>query len=154
MPINLYFEGVKRPYFSSKQGVLTWLKDLALVHGYSIQELNVIFVSDEQLLLMNRQFLDHDYYTDIITFDTGTKEGKIMGELYISLDRVRENARNFNEKFQLEYIRVIAHGLLHLIGFQDKTAKQISQIRLKENEAIELYLKKNQNTQAEINGDN
>ena len=89
---------------------------------------------------MNRQFLDHDYYTDIITFDLGTSNKTIQGELYISLDRVKENADTLGQKYSSEFIRVVAHGLLHLIGFQDKKSEQIVEMRACENDAIALYL--------------
>ena len=92
---------------------------------------------------MNRQFLNHDYYTDIITFDLGTDNKMIQGELYISLDRVKENANTLGQKYSSEFIRVVAHGLLHLIGFQDKKSEQIIEMRACENDAISLYLSMN-----------
>lgn len=143
MAVSIYFQGVKRPYFASNSRISLWLDQLSRQHGHFIQELNIIFVSDEELLVMNRQFLNHDYYTDIITFDLGMVDNNIQGELYISLDRVKDNALQLNQKFQLEFIRVIAHGLLHLIGYQDKKSEQIVEMRACENESIELYLSLN-----------
>jgi rRNA maturation RNase YbeY len=143
MAISIYFQGVKRPYFASNRRISLWLDQLASIHGHSIQDLNIIFVSDEELLLINRQFLNHDYYTDIITFDLGTGKKSISGELYISLDRVKDNAISLDQKFSDEFIRVVAHGLLHLIGFQDKKSEQIVEMRACENEAIALYLSMN-----------
>jgi probable rRNA maturation factor len=143
MAVSIYFQGVKRPYFASNRRISLWLDRLAAQHNHSIQELNIIFVSDEELLVMNRQFLDHDYYTDIITFDLGTENKTIQGELYISLDRVKENAYTLGQKYSAEFIRVVAHGLLHLIGFQDKKSEQIVEMRSCENEAIALYLSMN-----------
>jgi rRNA maturation RNase YbeY len=143
MAVSIYFQGVKRPYFASNRRISLWLDRLAAQHNHSIQELNIIFVSDEELLVMNRQFLDHDYYTDIITFDLGTDNKTIQGELYISLDRVKENAHTLGQKCSSEFIRVVAHGLLHLIGFQDKKSEQIVEMRSCENEAIALYLSMN-----------
>ncbi len=144
MAVSIYFQDVRRPYFASNHLIYTWLDKLAAHHGYSIADLNIIFVTDEELLAMNRQFLQHDYYTDIITFDLGTSERLVMGELYISLDRVKDNARQFNQKYQLEFVRVIAHGLLHLIGYQDKKSEQIVEMRACESHAIELYLSFNE----------
>ena len=143
MAVSVYFQGVKRPYFASNRRITLWLDRLAAQHDHSIQELNIIFVSDEELLVMNRQFLDHDYYTDIITFDLGTDNKTIQGELYISLDRVKENANTLGQKYSSEFIRVVAHGLLHLIGFQDKKSEQIVEMRACENNAIALYLSMN-----------
>jgi rRNA maturation RNase YbeY len=97
-------------------------------------------MSDDELLKINQQFLQHDYYTDIITFDNGTTDKMIMGELYISLDRVRDNAKIMGEKYQLEFLRVIAHGVLHLIGYQDKKSEQIVEMRACESKLISLYL--------------
>lgn len=143
MAVSIYFQGVKRPYFASNRRISVWLDRLAAQHNHSIQELNIIFVSDEELLVMNRQFLDHDYYTDIITFDLGTDNKTIQGELYISLDRVKENADTLGQKYSSEFTRVVAHGLLHLIGFQDKKSEQIVEMRACENDAIALYLSMN-----------
>jgi rRNA maturation RNase YbeY len=143
MAISIYFQGVKRPYFASNRRISLWLDQLASIHGHSIQDLNIIFVSDEELLVMNRQFLNHDYYTDIITFDLGTEKKSVSGELYISLDRVKDNAVTLGQKFYSEFIRVVAHGLLHLIGFQDKKSEQIVEMRACENDAIALYLSMN-----------
>ena len=89
------------------------------------------FVSDEELLAINRSHLDHDYYTDIITFDYSSKK-KLEGEIYISVDRVRENGIDFN----LELIRVMCHGVLHMLGFKDKTKEEVLVMREKENEWI------------------
>ena len=100
-----------------------------------------MFVSDDELLEMNRQFLQHDYYTDIITFDHGTERKKISGELYMSLDRIKENAILHREKYSTEFYRVIAHGVLHIIGFQDKTKNEKISMRVFENQFLDVYLR-------------
>jgi probable rRNA maturation factor len=141
MAVYYYYEGVKKPYFFYKRGVSLWLDRLAALHGHTIKDLNIIFVSDEELLVINRQFLNHDYYTDIITFDLGTENKIISGELYISIDRVIDNAKKEGENILDEFIRVVAHGVLHLIGYQDKKRKDIIKMRACENEAISLYLR-------------
>ena len=141
MAVQYYFQGVKKPYFFYKRGVSLWLDRLTARHGHTIKDLNIIFVSDEELLVMNRKFLNHDYYTDIITFDLGTENKIISGELYISIDRVIENAEKEGEKKLDEFIRVVAHGILHLIGYQDKKSEQIVEMRAGENDAISLYLR-------------
>jgi ssRNA-specific RNase YbeY (16S rRNA maturation enzyme) len=121
MAVYYYYEGVKKPYFFYKRGVSLWLDRLAALHGHIIKDLNIIFVSDEELLVINRQFLNHDYYTDI--------------------DRVIDNAKKEGENILDEFIRVVAHGVLHLIGYQDKKRKDIIEMRACENEAISLYLR-------------
>jgi rRNA maturation RNase YbeY len=143
MAVYIYFQDVKRPYFVSNQRISSWLDALARQYGRSIAELNIIFLSDEELLKINQQFLQHDYYTDIITFDNGTTDQTILGELYISLDRVRDNANIIGEKYQSELLRVVAHGVLHLIGYQDKKSEQIVEMRACESDAISLFLSMN-----------
>ena len=143
MAVSIYFQDVKRPYFVSNQRISSWLDALARQYGRSVEELNIVFMSDEELLKINQQFLQHDYYTDIITFDNGTTDQLIMGELYISLDRVRDNAKTMGEKYQLELLRVVAHGVLHLIGYQDKKSEQIVEMRACESDAILVYLSMN-----------
>lgn len=104
--------------------------------GFFVSEANYIFCSDEYLLGINKQFLDHDYYTDIITFDNSEEEGDIESDIFISLDRVKENAENENVSFEEELTRVIAHGMLHLVGFKDKTEVEATEMRIQE----ETYL--------------
>lgn len=96
------------------------------------QLVNYIFCSDEYLLEINRTALNHDYYTDIITFPLHEKGMPIEAEIYISTDRVKENATGFNTSFNKELARVIAHGALHLCGYKDKTKKDVEQMREKE----------------------
>ena len=139
MAISIHFEGVKRPYFASNKLICTWLPLACLEFDRKVGDLTLVFVSDDELLEMNRQFLQHDYYTDIITFDHGTERKKISGELYMSLDRIKENAILHREKYSTEFYRVIAHGVLHIIGFQDKTTKLLEEMRKKENEAIQHF---------------
>ena len=105
-----------------------------------LQSIDIIFCSDEYLLQINKQHLQHDFYTDIITFDLSESlANPIIGELYISVDRVRDNAALRDEKFSSELLRVIFHGLLHLCGFKDKKAKDIKTMRQKEDEYLNLY---------------
>lgn len=114
-----------------------WIKQIALKHGMETGDLNIIFCSDEKLLDINRQFLGHNYYTDIITFDYCT-EDTIEGELYISIDTVKANAVEYKQLFLDELHRVIIHGVLHLCRFDDHSNKQKHIMREKENEALEL----------------
>jgi probable rRNA maturation factor len=89
---------------------------------------------------MNRNFLGHDYYTDIITFDNSEEKGILFAELYISLDRVKENAISLHVAFEIELFRVMAHGILHLCGYGDKTPDEIKTMREKENYYLDLLL--------------
>lgn len=104
----------------SRSDLRKWLQQVAKSEGRSIQELNIILCSDEYLYRMNVQFLKHKTYTDIITFDQGTTKAIVQGELYISLERVRENAGSLGISIKDELHRVMVHGLLHLCGYGDK----------------------------------
>lgn len=116
-----------------------WIKDIAQSEGYKIGDLNYIFCSDEYLLEINRQYLEHDYYTDIITFDHSEEGDKLEGDIYVSVDRVRENADSLGLPFEIEIRRVLIHGLLHLIGFEDADDELKKQMRFKEDECLLLY---------------
>lgn len=116
-----------------------WLISVALSEGKAIDELNYIFCSDEALLQINIDFLQHDTLTDIITFDNSTEKNNILGEIYISIDRVKENALVFSTSFDNELRRVLAHGLLHLCGYKDKTEKEQKQMREAEERAISFF---------------
>ena len=114
------------------------LKQKAEEFNFDVNWLQYVFVSDEALLKLNQSALNHDSYTDIITFDLSDQEGVIEGEVYISIDRVRDNAEKYNVTFEEEYIRVIGHGLLHLLGLKDKSETEIAEMRRQENTIIDL----------------
>ncbi len=116
-----------------------WLKQLATGAGFRIKELNYVFCSDEYLYQMNVDYLNHNTYTDIITFDNSEKAKELEGDIFISVDRVRENAKSVQVEEEVELTRVLAHGLLHLMGYKDKAKDEASLMRSKEEEAIELY---------------
>jgi probable rRNA maturation factor len=116
-----------------------FLAGLFKKEGKPLNELQYIFCSDAYLLEINRQYLNHDYYTDIITFDLSEKGQAINAEIYISVDRVRENAREFGSSFRKEMQRVIFHGALHLCGYKDKTASQEKKMRQMEEKYLKLY---------------
>ncbi len=107
--------------------------------GTTPVKLTYIFVSDDALLGINQQFLQHDTYTDIITFDQSEKEGEMIGEIYVSVDRVAENARNYGTDYNTELHRVIFHGALHLCGLRDKTDADTAAMRSAEDAALETY---------------
>ena len=111
-------EGVKMPKFK-KRAMNAWIKQVASDHGRRIGEVGYMFVSDEKILEVNNEYLGHDYYTDVITFDYD--EGDIInGDIVISLDTVRSNAEMFHKSYEDELHRVIIHGILHLCGINDK----------------------------------
>ncbi|MFB9841168.1 rRNA maturation RNase YbeY [Mucilaginibacter ginsenosidivorans] len=122
MPSVNFFEEDIRFDLKNKLKVKQWIKATIAAEGYKLRELNYIFCSDGYLLTINQQYLDHDTYTDIITFDNSQKPGKIEGDIFISIDRIRENAEKFGTGETNELHRVIIHGALHLLGYKDKTA--------------------------------
>jgi rRNA maturation RNase YbeY len=118
-----------------------WLKNIATKAGFKIKELNYVFCSDEYLYQINLEYLNHETYTDIITFDNSEKEFDLSGDIFISIDRVNENAKTHNQEIETELSRVLAHGLLHLMGYKDKTKEESTLMRQKEEESISLYFK-------------
>ena len=115
-----------------------WIKQVVENAGFRLGSVSYIFCSDEKILEVNKQYLNHDFYTDIITFDYVEKD-TINGDIFISTDRVKENASQFNVPFEEELHRVIIHGILHLLGQEDHTPKEEKQMRKKENEALLLF---------------
>lgn len=112
-----------------------WIRAVAAQYGYAVGELNYIFCNDEKILSVNREFLQHDYYTDIITFDYTTRT-RVNGDIYISLDTVASNAEQVGAPFLQELHRIIIHGLLHLTGQADKTPETKAQMTAKEESAL------------------
>jgi rRNA maturation RNase YbeY len=106
----------------------------------SLEDLNIIFCDDKYLLQLNRQFLKHDFYTDILSFPLSNAKRPLVAEIYISIDRVRENALLSGSTFKEEIHRVIFHGILHFCGYRDKSAADIKTMRRMENRYLELYL--------------
>lgn len=116
-----------------------WLQLVAQKANYTINGLNYIFCNDAYLHQINVEYLDHDTYTDIITFDNSEEEQLVEGDIFISIERIHENAASYQVPFQTELHRVMAHGLLHLIGFGDKTAAEKLEMRTQEDQAIALW---------------
>ena len=115
-----------------------WLKEVALSEGCEIDGLQYVFVSDDELYEMNVKYLNHNTLTDIITFDY-SENRMLSGDLFISIDRVRENAVAFNASFDLELRRVMVHGLLHLAGYGDKSPEDEQLMRRKEDEKLKMF---------------
>ncbi len=137
LPINFFQEDIKYE-IKNKNKVRKWLHETIIAENYQLQTLNFIFCNDDYLLTINLEYLNHDTLTDIITFDNSNNKTTITGDIYISIDRVKENSKTFNTKFTNELHRVIIHGTLHLLGFDDKSAKAKTLMTKKEDN----YLKK------------
>lgn len=131
MPITFFSEDVQFQ-LTQVDTVCAWLQRVAQQEDKTIREINYIFCSDDFLRAINEQYLQHDYYTDIITFPYDDTED-IQGDLFISIDRVEDNAKNLQVPFLQELNRVMVHGLLHLAGYGDKTEAETVQMREREN---------------------
>ena len=136
MPAIHFFVQDIRFNLKNKNKVKAWIKATITAEGYRLNELNYIFCSDSYLLNINQQYLDHDTYTDIITFDNSEKKGVIEGDIFISIDRIRENAAQFGTGETNELHRVMIHGALHLLGYKDKTVSSKNQMTAKEDEYL------------------
>jgi rRNA maturation RNase YbeY len=135
LKISFHKENVS---FSLKTSTVNnWVENAVNSLGYSLKSLSFIFCDDEYLKKINVRYLEHDYYTDVITFDYSEKR-EIKGDVFISIDRVKENAKKYKVSFNEELFRVIIHGVLHLCGFNDKTAKEKKEILKQENHFLGL----------------
>ncbi len=117
---------------------ISWLQNIADTHNAIIESIGYVFCDDEFVYNMNLEHLQHDTYTDIITFDYGTDD-LLEGEIYISVDRVRENAQEFQSLFDEELRRVMAHGLLHMMGYGDYSAEEKLKMRQLEDECLKMF---------------
>ena len=136
MAIAFYAEDTKLPAIK-KRAVGNWVKEVAATYGKKVGDISYIFCSNEKILEVNRQYLQHDYYTDIITFDY-CAGNRLSGDLFISLDTVRTNAEQFNQPYERELHRVIIHGILHLCGINDKGPGEREIMEAAENKALEM----------------
>lgn len=134
--INYFFENIAPKKIDSNISI--WLEDLILSENKKAGDINYIFCDDDYLLKVNQDYLDHDYYTDIITFDY-VKGKTISGDIFVSLPRILDNASTLSQDFESEFRRVLAHGLLHLCGYKDKTKEEESTMRQKEDFYINRY---------------
>lgn len=136
MSINYCVEDVSAPKIQ-KRKISKWIKETIISEGKTLGSISFIFCSDAYLLGINKQYLDHDYYTDIITFDY--VENKIIsGDIFVSCDRVKENASVFRTGFENELSRIIIHGVLHLLGYKDKIISDKLLMTQKEDFYLEL----------------
>ncbi len=121
----------------SVKKIESWIEEICKIEGKTLDELSLVFCSDNYLLEINQQHLNHDFYTDIVTFDYCVDD-VVSGDLFISVDRVFENSAIYDVSFFHELHRVIIHGVLHLCGYKDKTKEDELAMRLKEDKALEL----------------
>jgi probable rRNA maturation factor len=135
--MQFFYHNVKFT-FKHRTNVKAFIKSIFKKERTNLKQLTIIFCTDEYLLEINKTALNHNYYTDIITFDLSETKGKTIGEIYISIDRVKDNATSYNVSFTNELHRVIFHGVLHLCGYKDKTKQDITKMRFME----QFYLKK------------
>lgn len=132
--IHFFYENIEE---NIDENLKNWIENIIISEGKKTGEINYIFCDDEYLLQVNKEYLQHDYYTDIITFDY-VKGKTISGDIFVSLPRIFDNAETLSKDFDSEFFRVLAHGILHLCGYKDKTDEEISEMRNKE----DYYLNK------------
>ena len=135
--VSFIADSIEMPALDERK-VSRWIRSVAADYNFAVGNINYIFCSDERELEVNRQFLGHDYYTDVITFDY-TSGKTLNGDIFISLDTVRSNAEMVGAPFEEELRRIIIHGVLHLTGQGDKTPETKAQMTTKEEHALALY---------------
>ncbi len=135
-----FFSEYKKFSLENRVALKLFIESIFRIEKRSLSSINYIFCSDKRLLEINQQFLKHDYYTDIITFDLSDAKS-IHAEVYISIERVKENAKSLGSSFKSELHRVIFHGALHLCGFRDKTETEKKEMRKKEDFYLSRYIK-------------
>ncbi len=131
----------RKPILKNRRKLKLYIESIFAKEKRKLGKLSYIFCSDDHLLGINNEFLKHDFYTDVITFDLSVKRNEIEGEVYLSMDRIKDNAKKAAVSFTEELHRVIFHGALHLCGYKDKSKAQQKQMRLEENKYIEQYFK-------------
>lgn len=138
MPNNIQFISQDVAFqLKQKRKIKKWLTDLINSHHKRVGEISIVFSNNDYVLEVNKQFLSHDFYTDIITFNYN-EDDFISGDLIISIDMVRENAEKYEETFEHELHRVVVHGILHLLGLNDETKKEEATMRIAENDALKM----------------
>ena len=139
---NLYFHFNDIPEFPLPNNIHEWIKGVIIREDFILFEINVIFSSDRYIITLNKNQINHNYYTDILTFDYRTNPKEIYGDLFISQERITENASSLNVSLDNELLRIIVHGLLHLFGYSDKSKKDKKLMRSMEDFYLSLYSKK------------
>ena len=140
-PSNIFFNSEEIDFNLPNQPVIIdWINSTANQEGQTVQSLNFIFCSDKYLHQINVEYLNHDTYTDVITFPYMENGNPVEGDIFISIDRIKENAENFKTSFENELHRVMIHGTLHLLGYGDKTPDEKLKMTEKENEYLQLLV--------------
>ena len=129
----------RNPTLKERSRLKLFIENLFTAEKKKLGNLSYIFCSDEYLLTINNDFLKHDFYTDVITFDLSTSKNEIEGEVYLSVDRIKDNAKQLGVSFKEELHRVVFHGCLHLCGYKDKSKKDIFLMREKEDSYLKIY---------------
>lgn len=138
---KVYFNYADRLlWVKNKKALQSFINNIFIKEEIKLERLDYIFCSDSFLLKINQSHLHHNFYTDIITFNLSEKEAELTGEIYISLDRIKENSLKFRTPYKNELLRVIFHGALHLCGYNDKAKEEIITMRQKENYYLALFL--------------
>jgi rRNA maturation RNase YbeY len=138
MPLINYFSHKVRFSLKKPRKITAWIKSVVEREGSTIKEINYVFCSDAYLLTLNQGYLNHKTLTDIITFDNSEDHSRLEGEIYISIDRVKENAVKFSVPLEEELSRVMIHGVLHLLGYKDKKPTEKTLMRKKEEACLSL----------------
>jgi len=141
-PVINFFYPYRKCYIRNSTGLKSFITMLFINEGKRLESMNYVFCSDYELLKINKEYLGHNYFTDIITFNLSEHYRPIKGEAYMSIDRVKANAFQMKISFRKELLRVIFHGSLHLCGYNDKTKSQKAKMRKKEDYYLSLYLNK------------
>jgi len=131
----------KNATLANRAALKAFIEKAIKKEGLHIETLQYIFCSDKYILGINKSYLQHDYYTDIISFDLSETKGKLIGEVYISIDRVKDNATTHKTSLKEELLRVIFHGALHFCGYKDKKPADIKKMRAQEDKWLKSYLK-------------
>ena len=131
-PYIFFFKESIKFRLSKRKQLKDWILEIIKKEGYSISNINFIFCTDSSLRKINKKYLDHDYFIDIITFDNSVLKKTIEGDIFISIDRIIVNSKKFTSSFNDELHRVMAHGVLHLIGYGDKTKSQKTEMKTRE----------------------
>lgn len=134
--IQFFFENIDE--ITLPPNTENWLQELIISENKKPGEINYIFCDDDHLLQVNKDFLNHDYYTDVITFDY-VKGKTISADIFVSLPRILDNSSTLSNAFNSELLRVLAHGVLHLCGYKDKTDEEISEMRQKEDYYLSIF---------------
>lgn len=140
--VQFYFFD-RNPVLKERTRLKVFIERLFTIEKKKLANLSYIFCSDEHLLTINKNFLKHDFYTDVITFDLSSSKNEIEGEIYISVDRIKDNANTEGVSFKEELHRVIFHGALHLCGYKDKKIRERVEMRKKEDYNLLRYIKQN-----------